>query len=82
MVSIDVEALKDEKEGLREFLEKKLGAKAALEEKTISIDLDEGALSRGQVKDNVDRFLHRKELKDQYKSISDKDGLKIIKKRT
>jgi len=82
LVSIDVEALKGEKEALLEFLEKKLGAKTKLEEKTLSVDLDEDTLSRGKVKDNINRFLHRNELTDKYKAISDKDGLKIIKKRT
>ncbi len=81
MVSIDVDALKDEKEDLREFLENKLGAKVTLEEKTLSVD-SEYVLPRGAVKDNVERFFHRKELTDTYKVISLKDGLKIIKRRT
>ena len=81
MVSIDVDALKDEKEDLREFLEKKLGAKVKIEEKTMSVD-SETALSRGEVKDNVERFFHRKGLSDSYKAISVKEGLKIIKRRT
>ena len=81
MVSIDVDALKDEKEGLREFLEKKLGAKVTVDEKNMSVG-SEAALSRGEVKDNVERFFHRKGLSDSYKAISVKEGLKIIKKRT
>jgi len=81
LVSIDVDALKDEKEDLREFLEKKLDAKVTVEEKTLSVN-SEAALSRGEVKDNVERFFHRKGLSDFYKAISVKEGLKIIKRRT
>lgn len=82
MVSIDVGELKDEAEGLREFLEKKLSVKVKIEEKTMSVGSAEDALSRGEVKDNVERFFHRKRLSDSYKAISEKDAIKIIKKRT
>lgn len=81
MVSIDVGELKDEAEGLREFLEKKLSVKVKIEEKTMSVGSAEDVLSRGEVKDNVERFFHRKGLSDSYKAISEKDAIKIIKRR-
>jgi ABC-type proline/glycine betaine transport system ATPase subunit len=81
LVSIDVDALKDEMSGLQEFLEKKLGVKVMAEGKVMNVG-SEGEISRRKVKDYVERFFYRKGLSDTYAVNSQKDGIKIIKKKT
>lgn len=80
MIGINVESLKESKE-LQDFLNEKLGTEVKVEGNIITVGSAEETLSHGKVKDCVDRFLYRKNLSDRYKTISDKDELKIIKKK-
>ena len=81
LVSIDIDALKDEMSGLQEFLEKKLSVKVKVEGKVMNVGPD-GKMSRGKVKDYVERFFYRKGLSDTYAVKSQKDEIKIVKKKT
>ncbi len=80
MIGVDVDGLKESKE-LQEFLNEKLETETKIEGNTITVGSAKEVLSRGDVKDCVDRFLFRRKLSDKYKTITDKDELKIIKKK-
>ena len=82
LVSINIDELKDEVNGLQEFLEKKLNVDVKIEGKVMNVDSKEEKLSRSKVKDCVERFLYRNGLSDTYKVNSQKDALKVIKKKT
>lgn len=81
LVSINVDALKDEMNGLQEFLEKKLSVKIKVEGKVMNVGSEE-ELPRGKVKDCVERFFYRKGLSDTYAVKSQKDEITIVKKKT
>jgi hypothetical protein len=81
LVSIDVDELKDERSSLQEFLEKKLSVKVKVEGNVMNVG-SEGEMSRGKVKDYVERFFYRKGLSDTYVVKSLKDEIKIVKKKT
>ena len=81
MVYVDVDELKDERSSLQEFIEKKLNVKVKVEDKVMNF-VSEGEMSRGNVKDYVERFFHRKGLSDTYAVKSQKDEIKIVKKKT
>lgn len=81
MISIDIEELKDEAKDLQEFLGGKLGVEVKVEDKIMNIGSAEGSPSRGKVKEYVERFFHRKDLSDTYRVRSEKDTIKIFKKR-
>lgn len=83
MVSINVDELKDEVSGLREFLEEKLSVEVKVEGKVVNVGSEKEKLSRGKVKDCMERFFYRNGLSDTYKvSSSQKDELKVVKKKT
>jgi len=81
LVSINIEELKEEASGLREFLEEKLGVEVKVEGKVMNVGSEKEKLSRGKVKDCVERFLYRKDLSETYKVNSQKDELKLVKKK-
>ena len=81
MVSIDVDELKDEMNSLQEFLEKKLSVKVKVEGKVMNVGSEE-ELPRGKVKDYVERFFYRKGLSGTYAVKSQRDEIKIVKKKT
>lgn len=81
MISIDIGELKDELRSLQEFLEKKLSVKIKVEDKTMNMNEGEESLSRSKVKDCMERFFYRKGLADTYKVRSEKDMIKIVKKK-
>ena len=82
MVSINIDELKDEVSGLQEFLETKLNVKVKVEGKVMNVGSEGEKLSRGKVKDCVERFIYRKGLSDTYKVNSQKDEVKVVKKKT
>ena len=81
LVSVDVDELKDEMSGLQEFLEKKLNVKVKVADRVMNVG-SEGEMSRGKIKDYVERFFYRKGLSDTYAVKSQIDELKIVKKKT
>ncbi len=80
LIGINVEALKESRE-LKDFLNERLGIEVKAEGNIITVGSKEETLSRGKIKDVIERFLYRKNLADKYKTISDKDELKIIKRK-
>ncbi|MDQ1278989.1 MAG: hypothetical protein QG670_249 [Thermoproteota archaeon] len=80
MIGINVEALKESRE-LQDFLKERLGTEVKIEGNIITVGSIEEIISHGKIKDCIERFLYRKKLFDKYKTISDKDELKIIKKK-
>lgn len=82
MVSIDVRKLKGEVTGLQEFLERRLSIKVNVEGKVMNVGSKEEKLSRGKLKDYVERFIYQKNLSDTYKVRIENEALKIVKKKT
>lgn len=81
MVNIEITVLKDEAGELQEFLKNKLGVEVKSDGKVISVGLEEDKISRGKVKEYVERFFYRKDLSKTYLIRNDKDLIKIIKKK-
>lgn len=84
LVSINFEEFKKEISGLQEFLEEKLSVEVKVEAKAkvMTVGSKEDKLSRGKVKDCIERFFYRKGLSDAYRVSSQKDELKIVKMKT
>lgn len=81
MVNIEITVLKDEAGELQAFLKNKLGVEVKSDGKVISVGLEEDKISRGKVKEYVERFFYRKDLSKTYLIRNDKDLIKIIKKK-
>ena len=81
MVNIEITVLKDEVNELQEFLKNKLGVEVKSDGKVISVGLEKDKISRGKVKEYVERFFDRKNLSTTYLIRNDKDLIKIIKKK-
>ncbi len=81
MIAIDLGDLKDEITPLKDFLASKLSVEVEVKDKTMNVGKAEDKLSRGGVKDIVERFFYRKSLTESYKVTIDKDALKIVKKK-
>ena len=81
MVNIEIAVLKDEVGELQIFLKNKLGVEVKSDGKVISVGLEEDKLSRGKVKEYVERFFYRKNLSKTYLIRNDKNLIKIIKKK-
>ena len=82
MITIDIVELKDEVNGLQEFLTKKLDVTIKVDGESMNVGSAEEKISNGKVKDYVERFFHRNGLSDTYKVSSQKDSLKIVKRKT
>ena len=82
MVFIDISELKDEEKDLQNFLEDKLSVEIKVDGKTMNIDSAEAQTSRGKIKEYLNRFFYRKKLTDTYTVRTEKEGFKIIKKKT
>ena len=81
MVNIEITVLTDEAGELQEFLKNKLGVEVKSDGKVISVGLEEDKISRGKVKEYIERFFYRKDLSKTYLIRNDKDLIKIIKKK-
>ena len=81
MVSIDVDELKYDLNVFQEFLRSKLNVEIVVEDKFMRLVLANESLARGKVKDYVERFFFRRGLSETYKVRSEKDALKIVKKK-
>jgi len=81
LVNIEITVLKDEAGDLQEFLKNKLGVEVKSDGKVISVGLEEDKISRGKVKEYIERFFYRKDLSKTYLIRNDKDLIKIIKKK-
>ena len=82
MILIDIDALKDEIGELQAFLNEKLGVEVNSDGKNMSVGSEKNRLSRGNVKDYIERFFYRKGLSKTYRVRIEKDTFKIIKRKT
>ncbi len=81
MVSIDVGELKYDLNVFQEFLKWKLNVEIVVENNFMRLT-HTNRLARGKVKDYIERFFYRRGLSGMYKVRSEKDVLKIVKKKT
>ena len=82
LITIDISEFTEELKDLLEFIKKKLAVDVKVEDKNMMLDSGEEHLSRGTVKDYLARFLHRRGLESQYRVRSEKDTIKIVKKKS
>ena len=82
LITIDIVELKDDVNGLQDFLTKKLAVPIKIDGKSLNVGSKEEQISNGRVKDCVERFFYRHNLSDKYKVQSQKDSLKIVKRKT
>ena len=81
LISIDASELKVEENYFKDFLEEKLNVKIDFNGKIMKINAANGAPSYSNVKDYIKRFIYRKGLSNAYKVRSEKDAIKIVKKK-
>lgn len=82
--TVDVSDLKDSEviEGLRAFLEKRLGVKPLLKKKEVRLSLPEGSeVPRREVKTILKKYLHSAGVKDDFRVLSWTTASFKIKKR-
>lgn len=82
--TVDVSDLKDSEvvEGLRAFLEKRLGVKPLIEKKEVRFSLpEESEVPRKEVKAMLKRYLHSAGVKDAFRVLSWTTASFKIKKR-
>lgn len=72
---------KERIKGLAEFLEGKLGVKIAVSERELKVESEKEALSRAYLRVLLRKFLHRENLKEDFRVISGSEGALVIKER-
>ena len=82
MVSIDVDELKGDVNALQQFLKEKLKVEVNIDSKIVNVETKEEQLSRGMVKDYLERFLYRQGLSNSYKVRNNAELIKIVKIKT
>lgn len=84
MVNVDLTGLEsDVKEGLVEFIESKLPVKSEKEGETVTFE-DKSPRTHvrsPQVRTYLKRYLHQKELRKQYRVLSEEGSLKFVKQK-
>jgi hypothetical protein len=86
-IKIDASELKGEGKDvikeLADFLKEKTGAEVSTESKTVTVKGEGAAVSKKYLRVLVKKFLHKRELKDSFRVISDsEDTLKVKEKKT
>ena len=86
-IKIDASELKGEGKDvikeLADFLKEKTGAEVSTESKTVTVKGEGTAVSKKYLRVLVKKFLHKRELKDSFRVISDsEDTLKVKEKKT
>ena len=86
-MKIDASELKGEGKDvikeLADFLKEKTGAEVSTESKTVTVKGEGEAVSKKYLRVLVKKFLHKRELKDSFRVISDsEDTLKVKEKKT
>jgi argonaute-like protein implicated in RNA metabolism and viral defense len=86
-IKIDASELKGEGKDvikeLADFLKEKTGAEVSTESKTVTVKGEGEAVSKKYLRVLVKKFLHKRELKDSFRVISDsEDTLKVKEKKT
>jgi hypothetical protein len=68
-------------EKLTDFLKEKTGGETSAEGKTVTVKGEGAALSKKYVRVTIKKFLHKHELSDLYKVISDGENALKVKER-
>ena len=79
LISIDINALKEKISGLQAFLNEKFGVEVNVSDKLMHVGSEKDQLSRGKVKDYIERFFYRNNLSKTYNVRLEKDAIKIVK---
>jgi len=66
---------------LAEFLESKLGVKVDVSDREVRVESEKGAVPRDYLRVLLRKFLHRKDLKEEFRVISGSEGALVIKER-
>lgn len=66
---------------LAEFLESKLGVKIEVSDSEVRVESEKGAVSRDYLRVLLRKFLHREDLKEEFRVISGIEGTLVIKER-
>jgi len=66
---------------LAEFLESKLGVKIDVSDRELRAKFEKGAVSRAYLRVLLRKFLHREDLKEEFRVISGSEGALVIKER-
>jgi len=72
---------KETVEKLVEFLESKLGVKIDASDREVRVESEKGAVSRDYLRVLLRKFLHREDLKEEFRVISGPEGALVIKER-
>jgi len=62
-------------------LESRLGAKIDISDRGLRVESKKGAISKGYLRVLLRKFLHREDLKDEFRVISGPEGALVIKER-
>jgi hypothetical protein len=88
MVEMKIDASELKSEGkdviteLADFLKEKTGAEVTIESKKVTVKGEGAAVSKKYLRVLVKKFLHKRELKDSFRVISDaEDTLKVKEKK-
>lgn len=66
---------------LAEFLESKLGVKIDVSDRELRAESEKGAVSRAYLRVLLRKFLHREDLKEEFRVVSGSEGALVIKER-
>jgi len=66
---------------LAEFLESKLGLKIDVSDREVRVASEKRAVSRGYMRVLLRKFLHRADLKEEFRVVSGPEGALVIKER-
>jgi hypothetical protein len=87
MVEMKIDASELKSEGkdiiseLADFLKEKTGAEVTTESKTVAVKGEGAAVSKKYLRVLVKKFLHKRELKDSFRVISDEEDTLKVKER-
>jgi hypothetical protein len=87
MVEMKIDASELKSEGkdvineLADFLKEKTGAEITTESKTVTVKGEGAAVSKKYLRVLVKKFLHKRELKDSFRVISDAEDTLKVKER-
>lgn len=71
----------EEVKKLAEFLKSKLGVKIDASDREVRVEYEKGAIQRDYLRVLLRKFLHREDLKEEFRVVSGPEGSLVIKKR-
>ena len=84
-ITVDASELKDEgKEVIRalaSFMKEKTGAEVTNESNKVTVKGEDEAVSKKYLRVLVKKFLHKQELKEYFRVISEEEGLKVKERK-